>query len=165
MSIVLRFLAGTQPEEIQFFLDLLSEPVKHFKDGDCCSAVIRAVEDLDVSKVLPVGRQHGVLNSLEIVLKNISHLISAYLPKILQILLCMTAAISHILDQREKIQLRFINPLKNLRRLGIKMVTDIFWTGSLTSSVQKKLMPCFMVQFGPRSAGLDLRVSIRLLLC
>lgn len=25
-----------------------------------------------------------------------------------------------------QIQLRFINPLKNLRRLGIKMVTDIF---------------------------------------
>lgn len=74
--------------------------------GDCCSAVIRAVEDLDVSKVLPVGRQHGVLNSLEIVLKNISHLISAYLPKILQILLCMTAAISHILDQREKVRAR-----------------------------------------------------------
>lgn len=33
MAIVLRFLAGTQPEEIQFFLDLLSEPVKHFKNG------------------------------------------------------------------------------------------------------------------------------------
>lgn len=33
MAIVLRFLAGTQPEEIQLFLDLLSEPVKHFKDG------------------------------------------------------------------------------------------------------------------------------------
>lgn len=35
MSIVLRFLAGTQPEEIQIFLDLLFEPVKHFKDGSC----------------------------------------------------------------------------------------------------------------------------------
>ncbi|XP_054430613.1 small subunit processome component 20 homolog [Pteronotus mesoamericanus] len=126
MSIVLRFLAGTQPEEIQIFLDLLFEPVKHFKNGECHSAVIQAVEDLDLSKVLPLGRQHGVLNSLEIVLKNISHLISAYLPKILQILLCMTATVSHILDQREKIQLRFINPLKNLRRLGIKMVTAIF---------------------------------------
>uniref|UniRef100_G3TAG9 UTP20 small subunit processome component n=1 Tax=Loxodonta africana TaxID=9785 RepID=G3TAG9_LOXAF len=126
MSIVLRFLAGTQPEEIQIFLDLLFEPVKHFKNGECHSAVIRAVEDLDLSKVLPLGRQHGILNSLEIVLKDISHLISAYLPKILQILLCMTATVSHILDQREKIQLRFINPLKNLRRLGIKMITDIF---------------------------------------
>lgn len=126
MSIVLRFLAGTQPEEIQIFLDLLFEPVKHFKNGECHSAVIQAVEDLDLSKVLPLGRQHGILNSLEIVLKNISHLISGYLPKILQILLCMTATVSHILDQREKIQLRFINPLKNLRRLGIKMVTDVF---------------------------------------
>ncbi|XP_061062118.1 small subunit processome component 20 homolog isoform X2 [Eubalaena glacialis] len=126
MSIILRFLAGTQPEEIQIFLDLLFEPVKHFKNGECHSAVIQAVEDLDLSKVLPLGRQHGILNSLEIVLKNISHLISAYLPKILQILLCMTATVSHILDQRGKIQLRFINPLKNLRRLGIKMVTDIF---------------------------------------
>uniref|UniRef100_A0A2K6K483 UTP20 small subunit processome component n=1 Tax=Rhinopithecus bieti TaxID=61621 RepID=A0A2K6K483_RHIBE len=126
MAIVLRFLAGTQPEEIQIFLDLLFEPVRHFKNGECHSAVIQAVEDLDLSEVLPLGRQHGILNSLEIVLKNISHLISAYLPKILQILLCMTATVSHILDQREKIQLRFINPLKNLRRLGIKMVTDIF---------------------------------------
>uniref|UniRef100_A0A452RNW1 UTP20 small subunit processome component n=1 Tax=Ursus americanus TaxID=9643 RepID=A0A452RNW1_URSAM len=126
MSIVLRFLAGTQPEEIQIFLDLLFEPVKHFKNGECHSAVMQAVEDLDLSKVLPLGRQHGILNSLEIVLKNISHLIGAYLPKILQMLLCMTATASHILDQREKIQLRFINPLKNLRRLGIKMVTDIF---------------------------------------
>lgn len=33
MSIVLRFLAGTQPEEIQIFLDLLFEPVKHFQNG------------------------------------------------------------------------------------------------------------------------------------
>ncbi|KAM5288941.1 small subunit processome component 20 homolog [Ctenodactylus gundi] len=126
MAIVLRFLAGAQPEEIQIFLDLLSEPVKHFKNGECHSAVCQAVEDLDLSRVLPLGRQHGILNSLEVVLKNIGHLISAYLPKILQILLCMTATVSHILDQREKIQLRFINPLKNLRRLGIKMVTDIF---------------------------------------
>ncbi|EHB06649.1 Small subunit processome component 20-like protein [Heterocephalus glaber] len=125
-AIVLRFLAGTEPEEVGVFLDLLAEPVKHFGSGECHDAVLRAVEALDLARVLPLGRQHGVLNSLEIVLKNISHLLRAYLPKILQILLCMTATASHVLEQREKIQLRFINPLKNLRRLGIKMVTDIF---------------------------------------
>jgi U3 small nucleolar RNA-associated protein 20 len=72
--------------------------------GECHSAVIQAMDSLDLSKVLPLGRQHGILNSLEIVLKNISHLISEYLPKILQILLCMTATVSHILDQREKVR-------------------------------------------------------------
>ena len=33
VSIVLRFLAGSQPEEMEIFLDLLFEPVKHFRNG------------------------------------------------------------------------------------------------------------------------------------
>uniref|UniRef100_A0A8D0GIN0 UTP20 small subunit processome component n=1 Tax=Sphenodon punctatus TaxID=8508 RepID=A0A8D0GIN0_SPHPU len=126
MSIVLRFLAGSLVEEIRMFLDLLFEPVKHFSNGPCHSAVLQAMEELDLSKVLPLGRQHSLFNSLEVVLKNLGHLISQYLPEILQILLCMTAMASHMLQQREKIQLRFINLLKNLRRLGIKLVADFF---------------------------------------
>ncbi|XP_029455579.1 small subunit processome component 20 homolog [Rhinatrema bivittatum] len=126
MSIVLRFLAGSLPEELQMFLDLLYEPVRHFSNGDCQSAVLRALEGLDLSKVLPLGRQHSLFNSFEVVLKNLGHLIVQYLPEILRIILCMTATVSHILQQREKIQLRFINPLKNLRRLGIKRVAEFF---------------------------------------
>ncbi|KAM4748821.1 small subunit processome component 20 homolog [Rhinophrynus dorsalis] len=126
MSIVLRFLAGSLPEEIRVFLDLLYEPVRHMKDGHCLASVLKAVEGLDLSKVLPLGRQHSLLSSLEVVLKNLGHLISPYLPEVLRILLCMTAAVSHVLEQREKIQLRFINPLKNLRRLGIKRIVEFF---------------------------------------
>ncbi|KAG8439453.1 hypothetical protein GDO86_005604 [Hymenochirus boettgeri] len=126
MSIVLRFLAGSQPEEIRMFLDLMFEPVRHLKDGSCLSSVLQTVEDLDLSKVFPLGRHHGLLNSLEVVLKYLGHLISAYLPEMLQILLCMTAAVSSMLDQREKIQVNCINPLKNLRRLGLKRIVDFF---------------------------------------
>ncbi|XP_073401122.1 small subunit processome component 20 homolog [Dendrobates tinctorius] len=126
MSIVLRFLAGSQSEEIRMFLDLLYEPVKHLKDGNCLALVQQSVELMDLSKVLPLGRQHSLYNSLEVVLKNLGHLISPYLPKILQILLCMTATVSHILEQKEKIQLKLINPLKNLRRLGMKRIVEFF---------------------------------------
>ncbi|KAM5170183.1 small subunit processome component 20 homolog [Mantella aurantiaca] len=126
MSIVLRFLAGSLPEEIRMFLDLLYEPVKHMKDGGCLAAVLQSMEQMDLSKVLPLGRQHALLNSLEVVLKNLGHLISPYLPEMLQILLCMTATVSQILEQKEKIQLKVINPLKNLRRLGMRRVVDFF---------------------------------------
>ncbi|KAG8138018.1 hypothetical protein E2320_003952 [Naja naja] len=126
MAIVLRFLAGSLSEEMKVFLDLLFEPVRHFNNGHCHSAVLQAVQDLDLSQVLPLGRQHSLFNSLEVVLKNLGHLISQNLPEILQILLCMTATVSHILQQREKIQLRFINQLKNLRRLGLKLIADFF---------------------------------------
>ncbi|XP_063164718.1 small subunit processome component 20 homolog [Candoia aspera] len=126
MAIVLRFLAGSLPEEIRVFLDLLFEPVRHLNSGHCHAAVLQAIQDLDLSRVLPLGRQHSLFNGLEVVLKNIGHLISQNLPEILQILLCMTATVSHILQQREKIQLRFINQLKNLRRLGLKLIADFF---------------------------------------
>ena len=65
--------------------------------------MLQAVEELDLSRVLPLGRQHSLFNSLEIVLKSMGHLISKFLPEILQILLCMTATVSHILQQREKV--------------------------------------------------------------
>ncbi|XP_071408091.1 small subunit processome component 20 homolog [Pithys albifrons albifrons] len=126
MSIVLRFLAGSLPEEIRMFLDLLFEAVKQFSNGSCQTAVLQSMSELDLAKVLPLGRQHSLFNGLEVVLKNMGHLIQQYLPEILQILLCMTAVVSCILQQREKIQLRLINPLKNLRRLGLKLVAEFF---------------------------------------
>ncbi|XP_075285568.1 small subunit processome component 20 homolog [Opisthocomus hoazin] len=126
MSIVLRFLAGSLPEEIRMFLDLLFEAVKQFSNGPCQAAVLRSTSELDLAKVLPLGRQHSLFNGLEVVLKNMGHLICQYLPEILQILLCMTAVVSCILQQREKVQPRFINPLKNLRRLGLKLVVEFF---------------------------------------
>ncbi|KAM9293238.1 small subunit processome component 20 homolog isoform 2-T2 [Morus bassanus] len=126
MSIVLRFLAGSLPEEIRMFLDLLFEAVKQFSNGPCQTAVLRSMSDLDLAKVLPLGRQHSLFNGLEVVLKNMGHLIHQYLPEILQILLCMTAVVSCILQQREKVQPRLINPLKNLRRLGLKLVVEFF---------------------------------------
>uniref|UniRef100_A0A8C5PLM5 UTP20 small subunit processome component n=1 Tax=Leptobrachium leishanense TaxID=445787 RepID=A0A8C5PLM5_9ANUR len=125
-SIVLRFLAGSQPEELRMFLDLLFEPVKYLKEGKCLSSVLQSIGGLDLSRTLPLGRQHGLFNSLEVVLKNLGNLISPYLPEILQIILCITATVSHALQQREKIQLKFINPLKNLRRLGLKRVVEFF---------------------------------------
>ncbi|XP_061213380.1 small subunit processome component 20 homolog [Neopsephotus bourkii] len=126
MSIVLRFLAGSLPEEIRMFLDLLFEAVKQFSDGPCQTAVLRSMSELDLAKVLPLGRQHSLFNGLEVVLKNMGHLIHQCLPEILQILLCMTAVVSCILQQREKVQPRLINPLKNLRRLGLKLVVEFF---------------------------------------
>ncbi|KAL4612676.1 hypothetical protein GN956_G22842 [Arapaima gigas] len=125
-SIVLRFLAGCLPEEIGMFIDLLLEPVIHHSQGPCLAAVQRAVEQTDISAVLPLGRQHSLLNTLDVVIHKLGHLIHPYLSKVLQILLCLTASLSTILDQRDLVKVGSINPLKNLRRLGILRIQDFF---------------------------------------
>lgn len=72
--------------------------------GACLAAVERAVAETNLSAVLPVGRQHGLLNTIEMLIQKMGHLIHIYLPKVLQILLCMTASVSYILDHREQVR-------------------------------------------------------------
>ncbi|XP_053097705.1 small subunit processome component 20 homolog [Pangasianodon hypophthalmus] len=125
-SIVLRFLAGSQPEELAMFIDLLLEPVCHHSQGTCLAAVEKAMAETDTSSVLPLGRQHGLLNVIDVVLHKLGHLIQSYLPKLLQILLCVTASVALLLERREQLKPGCIGPLKNLRRLGLLHIQAFF---------------------------------------
>ncbi|XP_062862543.1 small subunit processome component 20 homolog [Trichomycterus rosablanca] len=125
-SIVLRFLAGCQSEELAMFIDLLLEPVCHYGQGTCLAAIEKAMADTDSSSVLPLGRQHGLLNVIEMILNKLGHLIDSYLPKLLQIILCATASVAWLLDCREQLKPGCISPLKNLRRLGLLRIQDFF---------------------------------------
>lgn len=71
--------------------------------GACLAAVERAVAETNLSAVLPLGRQHSLLNTIEMLIHKMGHLIHIYLPKVLQILLCITASVSFILDHREQV--------------------------------------------------------------
>ncbi|XP_075867628.1 small subunit processome component 20 homolog [Nelusetta ayraudi] len=125
-SIILRFLAGCQAEELGIFINLLLEPVHHHSEGSCLAAVQRAVALTDPAAVLPLGRQHSLLNVITVVMDKLGHLVHIYLPKVLQILLCVTASVSSLLDQREQLRPGCISPLKNLRRLGVLRIQDFF---------------------------------------
>ncbi|XP_056281018.1 small subunit processome component 20 homolog isoform X2 [Pseudoliparis swirei] len=125
-SIILRFLAGCQPEELGIFIDLLLEPIRKHSEGSCLAAVEKAVAETDVGAVLPLGRQHSLLNIINVVIQKLGHLIHIYLPKVLQILLCVTASVSVVLEKRDQLRPGCIGPLKNLRRLGILRIQDFF---------------------------------------
>ncbi|XP_034382098.1 small subunit processome component 20 homolog isoform X2 [Cyclopterus lumpus] len=125
-SIILRFLAGCQPEELGIFIDLLLEPICHHSEGSCLAAVEKAIAETDVGAVLPLGRQHSLLNIINVVIQKLGHLIHIYLPKVLQILLCVTASVSVVLNNRDQLRAGCIGPLKNLRRLGILRIQDFF---------------------------------------
>lgn len=67
------------------------------------AAVVRAVAETDLGAVLPLGRQHSLLNIINVVIHKLGHLIDIYLPKVLQILLCITASVSTVLDNRDQV--------------------------------------------------------------
>lgn len=71
--------------------------------GSCLAAVEKAVAETDAGSVLPLGRQHSLLNIINVVIHKLGHLIHSHLPKVLQILLCVTAAVSTLLDKRDQV--------------------------------------------------------------
>lgn len=72
--------------------------------GSCLASVEKAVADTDPGAVLPLGRQHSLLNIINVVLQKLGHLIDIYLPRVLRILLCVTASVSTLLDNREQVR-------------------------------------------------------------
>lgn len=75
-----------------------------FSDS-CLVAVEKAVAETDASSILPLGRQHSLLNIINVVIHKLGHLIHSYLPKVLQILLCVTATVSTLLDKRDQVSM------------------------------------------------------------
>nr|XP_057934713.1 small subunit processome component 20 homolog [Doryrhamphus excisus] len=153
-SIILRFLASCQTEELGMFINLLLEPVCHHGQGSCSSAVERAVAVTDISAVLPLGRQHSLMNIIDIVIQKLGHLIETYLPKLLQILLCVTASVSTILERREQVRPGCISPLKNLRQLGILKIQDFFDNFDTFKFVPDQLDGIFMAVVWPQLSRL-----------
>ncbi|XP_036433359.1 small subunit processome component 20 homolog [Colossoma macropomum] len=149
-SIVLRFLAGCQPEELAMFMDLLLEPVGHHSQGVCLAAVERAVAETVPSAVLPLGQQHGLLNVIDMVLNKLGHRIHSYLPKMLQIVLCMTASVACLLEHREQLKAGCIKPLRNLRRLGLLRVQDFFDSFDFYSFTADELDATFQATIWPQ---------------
>uniref|UniRef100_H3CN87 UTP20 small subunit processome component n=1 Tax=Tetraodon nigroviridis TaxID=99883 RepID=H3CN87_TETNG len=125
-SIILRFLAGCQAEELGIFIELLLEPLSHYSHDSCLVAVEKAVAETEAGAILPLGRQHSLLNIINVVMDKLGPLIHSYLARVLQILLCVTATVSTLLDKRDQLRAGCISPLKNLRRLGILRIQDFF---------------------------------------
>lgn len=61
--------------------------------------------ETDPGSILPLGRQHSLLNIINVVIHKLGHLIHSYLPKVLQILLCVTATVSTLLDKRDQVNM------------------------------------------------------------
>lgn len=80
----------------------------------------KVIAETDLAAVLPLGHQHSLLNIINVVLQNLGHLIHVYLPKVLQILLCITASVSASLERRDQVRNCFIKKNLNLSFLWDK---------------------------------------------
>ncbi|XP_064596875.1 small subunit processome component 20 homolog [Liolophura sinensis] len=125
-SLIFRFLAGCRQDELKVFLDLVFEPSKHFISDDPVKKLSEIQDSLDLTKLIPLKKIQGILNTIDILCKKLGHLLEGYLPCLLQILLGLSQVCAVCLTVREKIRPGAVNLLKMLRQLTTGQITQFF---------------------------------------
>ena len=125
-SIILRFLNGCSQVELETFVGLLFAPFQHFLTDNPHRMVLDIAENIDFTKVLPVRKLQGVLNTIDVIFKKLGHLMDSYLSKLIQIIVGMATICCLCLENRSKLIPNVINTLKNIRQQAIYRLMQIF---------------------------------------
>ncbi|KAK4290563.1 hypothetical protein Pmani_036542 [Petrolisthes manimaculis] len=148
-AVILRFLAGAKESELDTFLNLAFDVfIEHLK-GTAQEMVVRARDNLDLQKVVPLGRLHGSLTTLENIMEKIGNLLSDKIPYLLKVLLYVLHLVTMLLVHRQHIRPRHVNFLKHLRMLAQKILISFFHRFEKYSWSLPELQAVFEVMVWP----------------
>uniref|UniRef100_A0A2C9JTH6 Uncharacterized protein n=1 Tax=Biomphalaria glabrata TaxID=6526 RepID=A0A2C9JTH6_BIOGL len=114
-SIVFGFLCGCKPVELKYFLELLFQPCMHFVTDNPVLMVKEVMNNLDLTKMIPLKKIKGILHTVSTVTLKIGHRIKDFAHSLLHILLGIAATLTAALKQRQLIIPSVVNMLKNMR--------------------------------------------------
>ncbi|XP_078326712.1 small subunit processome component 20 homolog isoform X1 [Crassostrea virginica] len=154
-SIVFRFLNGCSGQEIIQFMDMVFESFRHFVTDDVLAMVCKTERELDLSKVIPLRKMTGALNTVDMIVKKLGHLIEGYLPSLESILLGLTATCGACLERREQLTPKALKPLKNLRQLCITQIHQFYDVFDSYKFSPKEIDAMFHVAVWPQLSKLE----------
>ncbi|KAK3096539.1 hypothetical protein FSP39_001125 [Pinctada imbricata] len=125
-SIVMRFLNGCQGTELLIFLNMVFDPYKHFLQDNPLTMVQNIVNEVDITKVIPLRKITGTFHTINMVMKKLGHMLTDYLPSLLKIMLGLTSTCVACLEKRNLISKSALNTLKNLRQTAMARVVQFF---------------------------------------
>ncbi|KAJ8314703.1 hypothetical protein KUTeg_006853 [Tegillarca granosa] len=125
-SIIFRFLNGCTRQELCSFMEMVFAPLKYLITDNPYSMVIEVMNSLNLAEVFPLRRMSGALNTVDMIVKKLGHLLEDYLPNLFKIILGLLATIATCLERRKEITQTAINNLKNLRSLAINRLIQFF---------------------------------------
>lgn len=126
-AVILRYIAGLADSEIDVFLDLAFQLFSDFtQTGDIYQTVVKTMNDANPKLALPLKRIQGALVLMGTIFSKLGNLMKSTLPKLLNILLNISAHVGSLLVKRDELEAKHVAQLKNLRTIGWQRVTQFF---------------------------------------
>ncbi|XP_026828311.1 small subunit processome component 20 homolog [Ooceraea biroi] len=133
-KMILRFLGGTQEDEMITFIKMAFKPFKShvsLETNDEAFNLRRCTENIvntiDLHNVMPPKRMQSAVNLLAIIIEQFGGKMSTkLLPRLLRILICILAEVTGILRRSEEVYLGYLPAIKIVRTNSIGILARFF---------------------------------------
>ncbi|KAG7189774.1 hypothetical protein KM043_017437 [Ampulex compressa] len=132
-KIVLRFLAGTQENEMMVFAQMAFKPFKRYaslmleEEMNLKQLIDDVVQKIDLDNVIPPKRLQSAVNLLSIIIEQFGAKMSnRLLPRLLGMLICILADITGILQQSDHVHSGYLPSIRNIRTSCISILARFF---------------------------------------
>ena len=113
------FIAGLSDSEIDDFIDLAFKLFGDFtQTGGIYQNVVKIMKETNSQLALPLKLVQGVLVLMGTIFAKLGNLVKSTLPKLLNILLNISAHIVDLLEKRDEFEAKHVTQFKNLRTIG-----------------------------------------------
>ncbi|XP_029678623.1 small subunit processome component 20 homolog [Formica exsecta] len=133
-KMILRFLGGTQEDEMIIFIQMAFRPFKSYvslevedKEFDLKRYTENIIDAIDLTNVIPPKRIQSAVNLLAIVMEQFGGKMSTkLLPRLLRILICILAEVTGIIHKSDGVYPGYLSAIKNVRTSCIGILARFF---------------------------------------
>eukprot|EP00051_Salpingoeca_urceolata_P018873 m.268959 g.268959 ORF g.268959 m.268959 type:complete len:2685 (-) comp19297_c0_seq5:68-8122(-) len=117
-SVILRYVISWTTEDLTDFVSLAFSPFPQTFEADAAS--------VDPTQVVPLTRQLGFIHLVGDFVAHLGAFFQSQIGRVVTILLCLIFRAGVLLDAREQLAARHVMLLKDVRRLGVQRLAQLF---------------------------------------
>lgn len=126
-SLVMRYLAGCNENEIKMFIEMAFSYHKQYLDMKPRDILDSIVSNIDLKSITSPSKLHSVLNLFEVVREYFGgYMKDQLLSKLFNVFYAICSTVSAVLNQGDKVHVGYVKVMKNLRTLSLSALRKLF---------------------------------------
>lgn len=126
-SLVMRYLAGCNENEIKMFIEMAFSYYKQYLDMKPRKIFEKIASNIDLKSVTSPGKLHSVLNLFEVVREYFGGCMNEeLLSQLFNIYFSVCSTVAVVLSQGDKVHVGYVKVMKNLRTLALGTTRKLF---------------------------------------
>lgn len=126
-SLVMRYLAGCNENELRMFIEMAFSHFKHYMSMKPEEILENVMSTLDLKSITSPGKLHSILNLFEVIREYFGgYMKEELLSQLFKVYYAVCSILASVLAQGDKVHIGYVKVMKNLRILALVTLRKLF---------------------------------------